>query len=339
MAEQEEQGLATVVLNSYNQAEYLEQAIESVLAQEGCDVELVLIDNGSTDGSQGIARRFESDHRVRLFLHADNRPVSQRFNEAVAAARGEFISFLYSDDYLEPGKLSRQAEVLRSRPDCGVVYGPAIHENVRTGERWERPVIELDGGGLNEMLKPPGARGRPDMSSPLSRRRCFVDFPFDESLFAEGEIIYVHISSRYRFVFARGPSVILRDHASNAGKAIRRNCEMTRASLARLRGYPYLTTEQRRAVDRFEADLLTSYGWQGVRLMPDVRWARGCMRAAVRLDRRRMLHPRLFLGFALSLLPGAIRARVNDLGHRLRGSERDDVFVDDYAGLEESGRP
>lgn len=338
MAEPERRGLATVVLNSYNQAQYLRQAIESVLAQEGCELELLLIDNGSTDDSPQIVRGYARDPRVRTFLHADNRPITQRFNEAVDAARGEFISFLYSDDYLEPGKLSHQIEVLRTRPECDVVYGPAIHESARTGRRWERPVIELDGGGLEEMLAPAGARGRPDMSSPLSRRRCFTDFPFDESLFAEGEIIYVHISSAYRFVFARGPAVVLRDHESNAGKAIRRNCEMTRASLQRLRGYSHLTEKQRRLIDRFEAGLLTSYGWQGVRLMPDAHWARECMAAAVGLDRRQLLHPRIGLGYALSLLPVPARRRVNEIGHRLRGSQGESVYVDEYAGLGEDAR-
>lgn len=339
VAEPEKQGLATVVLNSYNQGQYLQQAIESVLGQEGCEAELVLVDNGSTDRSAEIARGYGGDPRVRLFLHGENRPVTRRFNEAVAVARGEFISFLYSDDYLEPGKLSHQVATLRSRPDCGVVYGPATHESAATGRRWERPVIELDGGGLDEMLAPAGARGRPDMSSPLSRRRCFLDFPFDECLFAEGEIIYLHIASRYRFVFSHGPGVILRDHESNAGKAIRRNCEMTRASLRRLRGYPWLDRAQRRAIDRFEAELLTSYGWQGVRLMPDARWARACMRAAVALDRRQLLHPRITSGFALSLLPAAPRRRVNALGHKLRGSPGESVYVEEYAGLEGREEP
>lgn len=328
----------SVVLNSYNQGEYLADAIESVLAQEGATFELLLTDNGSTDGSAEIARRYESDPRVRLFLHEGNEPVSRRFNQAIEAARGTYVAFLYSDDYFLPGKLQHQVRVLQSNPGFGVVYGPALNESVESGDRWTREVIEVRGDGLRAVLDPPGTHGRPDMSSPMALRQCFVDFPFDEDLFAEGEVIFLHIASKYPLLHSPEPTVVLRDHDSNAGKALRRNCNMTRSSLRRLRGYQHLSEVEVTAVEKFEAKLCLSYGWQSARLMPDQRWTRRCLRDAVRLDRGVLLKPKLYGGFALSLLPARLRARINGLGHRLRDSGREAIYLEDYAGIEDGER-
>ena len=97
--------LVTVILNSYNQADYLSDAIESVLSQS-TPLELLITDNGSTDESQEVARRYAQDERVTLCPPPDNAPVSIRLNDAVSRAKGRYVSFLYSDDYFLPGSSS-----------------------------------------------------------------------------------------------------------------------------------------------------------------------------------------------------------------------------------------
>src|SRR5260221_11626849 len=94
----------SVILNCYNQSEWVAESIESVLNQTFHDFELIVVDNGSTDRTAEIVRAYSSDPRVRLYLHQENIPISKRFNEALDAAQGEFISFLYSDDYYLPKK-------------------------------------------------------------------------------------------------------------------------------------------------------------------------------------------------------------------------------------------
>ena len=100
----------SVVLNCYNHAAYVGEAIESVLAQTYRNFELILIDNGSTDGSRRMMQSY-TDERIRLILHDDNQSISKRLNEGVAAARGEFVSILYSDDLFLPDKLERQLAI------------------------------------------------------------------------------------------------------------------------------------------------------------------------------------------------------------------------------------
>src|SRR5207253_7596349 len=101
----------SVILNCYNQGEYVAEAVDSVLNQTFRDFELLIVDNGSKDSTPQLLQKYSSDPRVRLFLHKENIAISRRFNEAMDATRGEFISFLYSDDYYLPHKLERQLAV------------------------------------------------------------------------------------------------------------------------------------------------------------------------------------------------------------------------------------
>src|SRR4051812_20338057 len=113
----------SVILNCYNQSEWVAQAVESVLAQTFRDFELIVVDNGSTDKTPEILKSYSSDARVRLFCHKDNVAISRRFNEAVDASSGEFISFLYSDDWYLPNKLQKQVALFdQLGPEYGVIY-------------------------------------------------------------------------------------------------------------------------------------------------------------------------------------------------------------------------
>ena len=132
----------SVVLNCYNHEPYVGEAIDSVLAQTFRDFELILIDNGSTDGSRRVMQSYK-DKRIRLILHDRNESLSRRLNEGVAAARGEFVSILYSDDLFLPQKLERQLAMFDQLPgDYGVVYAPPIRFHQVTGQRWRstRPI-------------------------------------------------------------------------------------------------------------------------------------------------------------------------------------------------------
>jgi glycosyltransferase involved in cell wall biosynthesis len=99
---------------------YLAEAIESVLAQSRpCD-QVVVIDNGSTDGSAGIA----AGYSPAVELVSEPRPgVGPARNAAVAAARGEFFAFLDADDLWQPEKIERQLAAFATRPELQLVFG------------------------------------------------------------------------------------------------------------------------------------------------------------------------------------------------------------------------
>jgi GT2 family glycosyltransferase len=109
----------SVVVPFYNAERYLAAALDSALAQEDVAVEVLVADDGSSDGTPEVLARYGD--RVRV-LHQDHRGPSAARNACLAAARGEYVALLDADDRFRPGKLARQAAVLDTRPDVGLVY-------------------------------------------------------------------------------------------------------------------------------------------------------------------------------------------------------------------------
>jgi glycosyltransferase involved in cell wall biosynthesis len=119
--------LVSVIVPIYNAAKFLPAAIESVLAQTHPHWELLLVDDGSTDGSVEIARRYAQRHpdRIRCLAHegGQNRGKSTTRNLGIQHAQGEYIAFLDADDLFLPDKLAHQLTLLAAWPEAGMVYG------------------------------------------------------------------------------------------------------------------------------------------------------------------------------------------------------------------------
>lgn len=111
--------MISVVIPCYNQARFLGDAIESVLAQTYRDFEIVVVDDGSTDNTAEVAARYAGIH----YLRQKNQGVEAARNAGLGESSGEYLVFLDADDRLLPGALETGLENLRARPDCAFVYG------------------------------------------------------------------------------------------------------------------------------------------------------------------------------------------------------------------------
>jgi hypothetical protein len=123
-------GLPTVsvVVPCYNYGHFLPDSLPSALSQAGVDVEVVVVDDASTDDSAEVAHTFaKQDQRVRLIRHAANAGHVVAFNTGLAAATGEFIVRLDADDLLTPGSLARAVALFDAFPSVGLVYGHPHH--------------------------------------------------------------------------------------------------------------------------------------------------------------------------------------------------------------------
>jgi glycosyltransferase involved in cell wall biosynthesis len=109
----------SVVIGVYNAEPYLAEAVESVLMQDYRPLELIVVDDGSTDGSGEVAQRYAE---VQLIQQANAGNGSAR-NTGLQAATGEFLAFLDADDRFAPGKLSLQMRALDEDPDLDMVFG------------------------------------------------------------------------------------------------------------------------------------------------------------------------------------------------------------------------
>ncbi|ACZ32104.1 glycosyl transferase family 2 [Xylanimonas cellulosilytica DSM 15894] len=116
----------SVVIPCYNYARYLPDAVESVLTQDGIDLDVTIIDDASTDDSVEVAQRYvDADPRVRLVRHLDNRGHVETSNEALGLATGQYVVELDADDVVTPGSLARSAALLQAHPEVAFCYGYA----------------------------------------------------------------------------------------------------------------------------------------------------------------------------------------------------------------------
>lgn len=111
----------SVVLCVYNQADYLPEAMGSILGQTLTDLELIVVDDGSTDSSPEVIHRF-TDPRIRYVRNERNLGHAGSLNRGRALARGRYLAIMDSDDISLPERLARQADFLDAHPDvamCG----------------------------------------------------------------------------------------------------------------------------------------------------------------------------------------------------------------------------
>ncbi|MEJ2283153.1 MAG: glycosyltransferase family A protein, partial [Desulfobacterales bacterium] len=107
--------LVSVIIPTFNRGWIIQEAIDSVLAQDFTDFELILVDDGSTDDTGQILEAYGRDLTV---YRQSNRGVSAARNRGIAAATGRLIAFLDSDDLWLPRKLSSQVDFFNSNPDA-----------------------------------------------------------------------------------------------------------------------------------------------------------------------------------------------------------------------------
>jgi alpha-1,3-rhamnosyltransferase len=114
--------LVTVIISCYNHALYVEEAIKSVLAQDYPRLELLVIDDGSSDDSVAHIRPLAETHGFD-FRTQSNQGITKTYNDALARARGSLIVFLGSDDVMLPGCITAQVAYLAEHPGTGIVGG------------------------------------------------------------------------------------------------------------------------------------------------------------------------------------------------------------------------
>lgn len=114
--------ILSIIMPCYNQAQYIDEAIQSVVRQTYKDWELIIVDDGSTDDSFSIAKRYaQSDSRIKAFSQENGGPSKAR-NNGVKRSSGKYIMFFDSDDRLAPQYLDRGVQYMTSHPECTVFY-------------------------------------------------------------------------------------------------------------------------------------------------------------------------------------------------------------------------
>jgi len=147
----------SVIIPCYNGAQFIREAIESVLSQTYQHLELIVVDDGSTDNSLGVIKQYLSDSRVKVLTHEQNEGIPAARNTGIRSSKGQYIAFLDQDDLWKPKKIEAQVKLFNSLndPELGIIFtnlmyidckGKAIgtwKENNSLNLIYERDKIEI----------------------------------------------------------------------------------------------------------------------------------------------------------------------------------------------------
>ena len=207
--------MVSVIIPTYNRGWILKEAIDSVLAQDYKEYELIVVDDGSTDNTRAILDTYGQDIIV---LRQVNKGVSAARNRGIAEAEGQLVAFLDSDDLWLPRKLSRQVEFFKSNPDALIN---------QTEEIWMRNGVRVN--PKNRHRKPSGMIFERSLglclvspSAVMIKRQLFDAVGvFDENLPAcEDYDLWLRISCRYPVHLIDTPLIIKRGgHGDQLSKA------------------------------------------------------------------------------------------------------------------------
>jgi len=208
--------LVTVVVPCYNHECYVERAIRSVIDQTYKNIQLVVIDDGSQDGSVIRLRELSKNYGFELICQ-ENRGVCRTLNRAIQeCGRGLLVAILASDDYWHPEKIERQVTALKANPASEFCFSQAIEfddeEHAEQGRIFPKRVVQ--GNVLNSVF----VRTVPAGSIIFSRRLYDVLGGFDDNLPTEDWDFVIRSAAATQFVGLPIPLLYYRSHAGNTRK-------------------------------------------------------------------------------------------------------------------------
>ncbi len=202
----------SVVIPSYNAAPYLGEAIESVLAQGRDDVEIIVVNDGSTDNTAEVARKYGD--RI-VYIEQDNQGVAGARNTGILAAQGDYIALLDADDAYYPGALDNMAGYLDQHPDIGLVCGDLMMFD-ETGD------LHLASASGGKPQNPANFRWEVatynlNNSAVMVRREAFDKVGLFEPRLRIGEdwMMWVVMARRYNMAYIDAPLARYRLHGKN----------------------------------------------------------------------------------------------------------------------------
>ena len=153
----------SVIVPAYNVAPYLREALESALEQTVAPHEIVVVDDGSTDGTRAVADAVAREHPLVRVIQQDNGGPAVARNTAIEVATGEFLAFFDADDVMMPDRLEQQVGYLLGHPEVGLVIG-AVQLITEPGAKFDAAFLRHEVGaqehadGINIMAMTARAR-------------------------------------------------------------------------------------------------------------------------------------------------------------------------------------
>jgi glycosyltransferase involved in cell wall biosynthesis len=192
-------GKISVVMPTYNRAHFLGKAIDSVLSQTYGNFEVIVIDDNSEDNTRDLVKKY-NDERIKYVKNYENRGCGRARNQGIEIAKGDYITFLDSDDELFSTKFERQLEIFNVLPsEFGIIYCGFCYASGKTGKIAKYIYPEFSGNVYNHLLE----RNLFPIHAPIIKRECFqrcgmLDYTLPA---CEDWDIWIRIARYYAFAF------------------------------------------------------------------------------------------------------------------------------------------
>jgi glycosyltransferase involved in cell wall biosynthesis len=273
----------TVVVASYNHAEYLPRRMASLLAQTYADLEIIVIDDRSPDNSVEVLRRYESDPRVTLVVREKNAGWVAVSNQGIAMASGEYVLFANCDDACEPRMVERLVDAMTRHPSAGIAFCRSLfvdeHDKV-LGEDLDIQEPAFQARCATDTLLERREMSRfllhacviPNLSAALFRSESFARVGALSSDFkacSDWELFF-RIAREYDVAYVAEPLNLFRQHATTIRSVMKERDtydEYFTLLLSEARTLPLSTSERMRArlrvMDLWSTHLIgrSSGGW------------------------------------------------------------------------------
>lgn len=120
----------SIIIPTYNCAQYISETIDSALAQTYRDFEIIVVDDGSTDNTKEVLKKYGSQIKL---IYQENRGVSAARNIGISRSEGQYVAFLDADDIWLPNKLKAQVEIMNANPDVGLIFTDGVKIDEKPG--------------------------------------------------------------------------------------------------------------------------------------------------------------------------------------------------------------
>ena len=237
--------LVSVVIPTYNSGRYIRDAVDSVLGQTYENIEVIFIDDGSTDDTKDILQQYGSKIR---YVFQNNAGPSAARNNGIKLSSGEMVAFLDADDIWMPNKLELQVALMQQYNAVGLV-GCGRYTIDSSGRIIAGPFITENCKDMRALLQ--NIMVRPMLGTPtvLIRRECFNKVGlFDESLRgAEDWKMWIKFAKCYQIRFVEEPLVMIRVHEANTSTNVElmKSCAMKIVRSGLYRGEYLLSAKAR----------------------------------------------------------------------------------------------
>jgi glycosyltransferase involved in cell wall biosynthesis len=214
MAETKNKPTVSIIIPTYNRKQSIGRSVKSVLNQTYQDFELIIVDDGSTDGTREVVAGF-NDERIRYVRHEENKGEAAARNTGIKAARCDYIAYQDSDDEWLPEKLAKQMELLEhAPPEVGVIYTGFWKTQNHRRTYVPFPWVNQKNGDIHKELLKGNFVGSPVV---LIKKECFDRVGlFDERLcnLVDWEM-WLRISKHYHFRCVDEPLVVAHYDSGN----------------------------------------------------------------------------------------------------------------------------